>query len=130
MKTRRGFVSNSSSSSFVIVIKEEAFQLALQNKADWEREILDQMLPPDVCFGIQCRVGSKLNNAGGYSSWEELNIEFNSKYKEVNGFDDDADYGDVNDTGMKYDEEAFYHCYSSFFESIPEEDKFTHSADW
>jgi len=125
MKTRNGFVSNSSSSSFLIVIKEEAFQLALQSKADWERDFLEQILKPNICFGIQCRVGNEFNDGSG-SSWDELSDDFEDKYREANNFEND----DVNDVGTEYDDEAFYHCYSSFFQSIPEEDKFTHSADW
>lgn len=51
MKIRNGFVSNSSSSSFMILATKEYFDEAIQDLSDRDQEIVQQSLRPTHQFG-------------------------------------------------------------------------------
>ena len=74
MKLRQGFVSNSSSSSFVLIATKEAWEKGLENLTDFEKDILEQLeedISEKKVLGKDCIVFWKYNNAG-WSSTEEL----------------------------------------------------------
>ena len=61
MKSRNGFVSNSSSSSFVILIKKEAYNKEYEKSDDYTKAVLDELVGnPSFdginVFGTRCRI--------------------------------------------------------------------------
>ena len=81
MKIRSGFVSNSSSSSFVLVVKEDSFKEAYNKLTDIEKQIIDVVYSSRTVLGQPCKVfGSYYGMDGeGYPSsedtWYELELE-------------------------------------------------------
>ena len=68
MKTRTGFVSNSSSSSFIAVATLDAFEAALLLINENERKIVRAIAEDDTCLGQKVKVVKEFNDAGGFSS--------------------------------------------------------------
>ena len=69
MKTRTGFVSNSSSSSFIAVATEDAFEEALSQMTDErEKKIVKYLAKKRTCLGQKVRVVKEFTDAGGFSS--------------------------------------------------------------
>lgn len=54
MKIRPGFVSNSSSSSFVMVIVKRAYDLAIANEDPLTKAILEAVMHEDIVLGRKC----------------------------------------------------------------------------
>lgn len=44
MKTRQGFVSNSSTSSFVVICTEEVYKKALANRTEYGKQLIENQL--------------------------------------------------------------------------------------
>lgn len=74
MKIRNGLVSNSSSSSFVIVVKKEAFEKALEKVHPYVKACAEEVFSEGSCFGVPVMQAMEINNAG-YSTWEELYLK-------------------------------------------------------
>jgi len=119
MKTRNGFVSNSSSSSFLIIVKEEAFYKAIKDKLDWEKEILNKMFQPVQILGLKCFEAS-YNKCDEWDDWKDFREEYFQQYKKLNGINEENHYADY--TFSKFSQ--------ALFNSIPAEDKFTRLENW
>lgn len=73
MKIRNGFVSNSSSSSFVILLTKEQNEELLKNVDDYQRAILVELAEEKKAFGqdLILYAGSE----GNYSIFEDWCVE-------------------------------------------------------
>lgn len=70
MKTRIGFVSNSSSSSFVAAIKKDAFDRELANiDNDLHKRIIEHLFDDDSAFGYDVKTFNEYDTHG-HGSWE------------------------------------------------------------
>jgi hypothetical protein len=69
MKVRIGFVSNSSSSSFVCAIKADSFNEKLKELNKLDQKILNHLFQKDSAFGQDVRTFSEYDSHG-YGSWE------------------------------------------------------------
>lgn len=109
MKIRNGFVSNSSSSSFVVLTSIENHERAMEKLSEYERAVVDKIMyvRKDQLFGKTVMVGGYMD-AHGYSSLDDIEVDV----------EDDKDIGKF---------EAF-----DYYVGILEENKnevFTHGED-
>lgn len=74
MKIRSGFVSNSSSSSFVMFVQKEDYDKVFETLDDLEKDIIKHINPREVnAFGKKLiKIGCI---SGNYSSFEDYNYD-------------------------------------------------------
>jgi hypothetical protein len=101
MKIRNGFVSNSSSSSFVVTVTEQAHQQALAKVAPWEREIIlkgfmdrKTQILQHPGGGLEVRCGGYYSDAGGGCTldWAAEKVNFPEEILEGKMNEDSEDY--------------------------------------
>ena len=80
MKVRQGFVSNSSSSSFICVIVKEAYD-KIELRKDF-RDILDNILEKDKLLGMDLLVYQNHCDMGGGTNYDSKYIDFTLPVKE------------------------------------------------
>jgi hypothetical protein len=107
MKVRNGFVSNSSSSSFVVVIKKEVHDKVLPLLTDYQRMIIEQIAEKDKAFGMDVITIGDMTDHGGESQLfydlpydDEKNEEDDDNYREgpYEAYDAYRDLVDKNST--------------------------------
>lgn len=89
MKTRLGFVSNSSSSSFFLVLKEEDYNKTYEKLTNLEREILNYLSPEKTK-----RFGENLitiaGMSGNYDSFEDFSPDSELTDEERETYEDNG----------------------------------------
>jgi len=74
MRIRQGFVSNSSSSSFVIIIAKDKFEKLLDKLDDYQKAVLEKMEKAnEKIFGVEAVVINGVT--GNYSSFEYIVLD-------------------------------------------------------
>ena len=96
MKTRNGLVSNSSTSSFILVVTEKAHLEALSKFNDTEKKVLNKIMEIGVFAGIPIRSFGEITDMGGesYPDIYDL-IRENVTKGEIEEFDDIEDLRDL-----------------------------------
>ena len=92
MKIRNGFVSNSSSSSFVIIAPKEASDRVLERSHPYVRAVVDATMSEETFMGEKIVSYHEAYN-DAYSPWEYIDIEWKGdvpSYKEI--FGEEKDY--------------------------------------
>jgi hypothetical protein len=120
MKTRLGFVSNSSSSSFTLVTSKTNHDKVLASMADRERmalEIFGQFQEGKTLFGIPIVVMSYMS--GNYGDYVYDNCHEDERWEEFSEGDRDA-MSEIWEVVEKYQEEV----------QKDEGDCFSHSDDF
>ena len=108
MKIRSGFVSNSSSSSFIALATPEAFEEALSRlKNENDRKVIVSIAKDEECLGKKVKVIKEYSDAGGGSSVWGYDYDEKSEVLEKAGVgidEDDPDYEDdwVYETTSNY----------------------------
>jgi hypothetical protein len=74
MKLRSGFVSNSSSSSFIILVTKEAHEEAMAKLHPWERTVVDCFMSEGKIGNQEICYGGQFSN-DGFDPFEYLDIE-------------------------------------------------------
>jgi len=91
MKTRQGFVSNSSSSSFVVVAKKEDFDKILNESDKYTRQVINELgFSTHEFAGTEVIALAGMN--GNESSFEYMTIDLD---------DDVQDEYDIHDEGYE-----------------------------
>lgn len=94
MKTRQGFVSNSSSSSFIIVIPKEVHEKALEYLSDFEKLVVKECVyDKGILFG---------RSIVAYDEWTDMNGYNNIEGTEIENYDGDRYDGDLYDAMDKW----------------------------
>jgi hypothetical protein len=107
MKVRSGFVSNSSSSSFVIVTTKAAHENAISQMTKWQQEVIGKLMFPRTLAGIEIYIGGEYSDAGSSGTLDWLNEEMGEDDElKPEDFDDDDSWGNeawtVHGTWEKY----------------------------
>jgi len=75
MKIRIGFVSNSSSSSFVAVVPMKIHEKVLARTHPYVRAVVEVLGREKMVFGGKCFVTSTYSNQG-YGTWDHIDIDY------------------------------------------------------
>jgi len=97
VKIRSGFVSNSSSSSFVAVVPMETHEWVLRLNHPYVRAVVEALGGKKTVFGIECFVTSTYSDQGT-STWEWLDVKY--PVDEI----PDTEYGNEMDAYYAYEE--------------------------
>lgn len=89
MKIRMGFVSNSSSSSFVVLTTKENHERVLAKMSEQQRGIIEQMISKTKFLGKEMVYLGGLGYDGAYDFTENIDITCDGKFPEQENDDDD-----------------------------------------
>lgn len=138
MKIRSGFVSNSSSSSFVMVVVKEEFDKARDKQDPMGQALIDFTMEPMCVLGQDCMVYSSFSDAGVYGTFYDVD-----QYKIINEARriaktqgrpilDDPDFLACKTEEEQDDWLSDYvidelHSVSYYFDKVPDDKKWSHS---
>jgi hypothetical protein len=77
VKNQYGFVSNSSSSSFIIIMTEEDFKKLYDEVDSYQKEVISLLVDSQKFNGQVVKVISGIS--GNYSSFEDMSIDVESE---------------------------------------------------
>lgn len=108
MKIRNGFVSNSSSSSFMCLMKVEDVEETLKDMPEYVKVVVNELTYKVNVFGMEL-IGFESYHTHSYSSWEYTEIEYEGEYPEVESKYYPGEMNTLDDPSeaWSYFEEAF-----------------------
>ena len=114
MKERNGFVSNSSSSSFIAIMTKVAFDKALEEAHPYIKAVINAMGTEEGKFaGIDVVTMGTMNVHGG-GTFDYIEVDYDL---EANPLPEDID-------------ESAYTAWEMFLDMIPKDQIITHSEDF
>jgi len=82
MKIRSGFVSNSSSSSFLMVVSQDTHDKVCANMSETEKKVVDMMTSEENFGQMKVRVFSEASDMSGNKSNEDMIYDAQSMVEE------------------------------------------------
>lgn len=104
MKTRDGHVSNSSSSSFVLLTTKENYEKALKDATPYQRAVAEALKEEGKFAGIDVVGFSTFSDRGGGGTFEYLKVDYKPEKDEV----DASEAWDEFQSLIKRDESAVF----------------------
>jgi len=123
MKIRSGFVSNSSSSSFILIASKELVEKTLEKMDEKETTAVILSCGEKInLFGKECIFFETFYDNGGYSNWDDFAIKEEFDSEEIQKI--------IYDSGASYSE--FFGDFLNSLIKLGEENKdfFNHSIDF
>ena len=105
MKTRQGFVSNSSVSSFILIVEKEAYDKILPTLSPFVKAVVKQVSEKMTCLGKVCMVISDVEDMGGEGYLSNLEVEFKGSKKKNTKKKEDEDGDDEGEEDYEEDDE-------------------------
>ena len=120
MKIRQGFISNSSSSSFVLIVDTEAYNVAREKAHPFTKEVLDKMDPQQVKInGTDLTVMTTYMGQGGDAVLDM--IDYKSERPIIKHTAEEIEQGHDPEEGM-----GPFDALAVFEESLPKGSYFSH----
>lgn len=139
MKIRNGFVSNSSSSSFVLVITKDEYDKIRNEKEPLDQAIMNAVMYSSKVLGTDCMVYENFSDHGGCGPFNEFDcsevVEAAKKLaKEQNKLvcsDEDfpTDLTEQDDWLRDVVSDGLHEVQYNF-KNVPKDKKWSHSQDW
>jgi hypothetical protein len=116
MKIRMGFVSNSSSSSFVLMTTKENYERALKEANPFVAAVAKAMfsLSERKFLGKEIVVTDGWTDMGGNSNWDYIEVDLSSVPEEI---------------ANKYDGKDYYTAFDEFEVLLGKDEVYSHSTD-
>jgi len=110
MKIRQSFVSNSSSSSFVCIMRKDAFDKRFADADPKTRFIINQAVTSEdeIVFGIPCVIIKDFSTPSGDSMWGEISLPQPENGENDEDEDDPCDF--------------VYSCINEFIDSFEKDE--------
>ena len=140
MKVRIGFVSNSSSSSFVLAIKKDAFDEWRKNEDPIVQAMAEATMHRDDIFGIDCMVYEYASSEGGWfdnlcisdivNRGNEIAKEQNRGVATKVAIINKTKEEDIDDSWLhEHVSECIYEV-GDYFDEISKDKVWSHGMDW
>jgi hypothetical protein len=100
MKTRTGFVSNSSTSSYLLIVPIATHESVMSEFGEYEKEVIDYVSAPQKVLGQNCMVAGWVSGNGSTFDRENLPEKWDGPWEIVDYY-----IAEVN----KRDETVFFH---------------------
>jgi len=94
MKTRNGFVSNSSSSSFVLIVKKEVHEKTMKQLEPYEKAVMNALISESKIFGQDVIYYGDLSVQDVSYTFEYLEVDWDDKILK-DKYGDDISYYEV-----------------------------------
>ena len=99
MKSREGFVSNSSTSSYIIIIPDENFEEVISELTEIQQKIVKELVNDEEVIGIKAKVLSYMSgNISSFEDWEfsdELQKELEANEIEDEPYETADEFGEL-----------------------------------
>jgi len=136
MKIRSGFVSNSSSSSFVMIVKKEAYENVFSNLSKLEQKLAEDLFKETNVFGELCMLIEEYSDMGGEGTieWTIDNFDVCQVAEEccpegVVPNSDTEEWSNHVDDMSDMLSDCAYGLSDKFAEQLKEDQYFSHSFD-
>jgi hypothetical protein len=97
MKVRTGFVSNSSSSSFILIVDKDIFDKEFYEiELEPIKRLISELFELKTIFNKEVAIYKNMTNMGGHGLWDEEVEDAQCELREED-YEDDDDYYDASE---------------------------------
>ena len=117
MKTRYSFVTNSSSSCFITVIRKDAYDREIEKCTPFVKAVLAELNKEDCnVFGVECISISEITTSGSEYPYDDLYIDYEGDDVITDEYDEDTVlYSEALNVFLKSLKEGEYAVFGEHF---------------